>query len=91
MNPPILLTDIDECFENSHNYKQDTKCVNEEGSFHCDCYPGYIKDGDNCKGNININININFNNNMYSLSFKAFLDKNYLFISLCRVFRGWMP
>ena len=66
----VYLTDIDECSENLHNCKQDTKCVNEDGSFHCDCYPGYIKVGDSCKGNINININ--FNSNMYSLSFQAF-------------------
>ena len=44
------IADIDECQLALHNCKPSMKCVNEPGSFHCDCHPGFIKVGENCKG-----------------------------------------
>ncbi|CAH3168531.1 unnamed protein product, partial [Pocillopora meandrina] len=42
-------TDIDECFENTHNCsKGNATCTNTEGSFTCSCNPGFTGDGYNC-------------------------------------------
>ena len=38
INPP-LFTDINECASNNGECSQ--VCLNTEGSYCCDCYPGY--------------------------------------------------
>jgi len=38
--------------------------VNEPGSFHCDCHPGFVKDGDNCKGKSDIPCFLQFTNTL---------------------------
>uniref|UniRef100_UPI00358F4E7C uncharacterized protein n=1 Tax=Myxine glutinosa TaxID=7769 RepID=UPI00358F4E7C len=40
--------DIDECLTGSHNCREEQRCVNTEGSFHClsqdrECLPGFIR------------------------------------------------
>ena len=44
------MIDIDECSNGSHNCSD--KCVNEIGSFHCECSPGELLSDDraSCKG-----------------------------------------
>lgn len=45
-----LFTDIDECFEESHDCQH--KCNNTDGGFTCDCFTGYTLNADNktCNG-----------------------------------------
>ena len=49
-----MLTDIDECHEDLHDCKLGMpggmKCINEPGSFRCECLPGFVKEGTICKG-----------------------------------------
>ncbi|CAH1799682.1 unnamed protein product [Owenia fusiformis] len=42
------LVDIDECAQGSHNCHQDAICANTDGSFDCNCNPGYSGDGVTC-------------------------------------------
>lgn len=47
-----FISDIDECFENTHNCsKGNATCTNTEGYFTCSCNPGFTGDGYNCTGN----------------------------------------
>ncbi|PIK56741.1 putative fibrillin-2 isoform X3, partial [Apostichopus japonicus] len=41
-------TDDDECTMNIHECAINTVCKNTEGSFECECAPGFIKDGEGC-------------------------------------------
>ena len=36
----IVVTDVDECLDNNGTCSHD--CVNTEGSYYCECPPGYI-------------------------------------------------
>ena len=36
----IIITDVDECLDNNGTCSHD--CVNTEGSYYCECPPGYI-------------------------------------------------
>ena len=40
--------DIDECKTNSHDCNANAYCYNTEGSYHCFCKPGYIRNGRSC-------------------------------------------
>ena len=46
----LWISDIDECGEDTDGCEQ--RCVNEPGTFHCDCDPGYTLRSDNktCAG-----------------------------------------
>ena len=45
----FITTDVDECKELKHNCTTDTQfCVNEPGSFRCECKEGYHLDGVEC-------------------------------------------
>ena len=46
----MLLTsvDIDECTLNIDDCDQ--LCVNDNGSYHCECYDGYFRDENSCVG-----------------------------------------
>ena len=48
-----MLTDIDECEEELHDCKLGMPggmtCINEPGSFRCECLPGFVKEGTICK------------------------------------------
>ena len=39
-----MLTDVDECFEGTHNCTGVAQCENEVGSFRCSCPIGYSLD-----------------------------------------------
>ena len=49
-----MLTDIDQCAKDLHTCKLGMPggmtCVNEPGSFRCECLPGFVKEGTICKG-----------------------------------------
>ena len=38
----ILCLDVDECLLNMHDCDQ--LCVNDLGSYHCECHTGYYRD-----------------------------------------------
>ena len=45
------LTDVDECATpGANNCSSNADCVNEPGSFGCNCKPGYTGDGVDCNG-----------------------------------------
>ena len=45
------FADVDECAENHTLCGDATLCVNTDGSYRCDCYPGYMKDDTGvCRG-----------------------------------------
>jgi len=53
-SPGYVLTsdgcvDIDECALNTHNCPEDALCKNTDGSFECECQPGFVWDGQDCK------------------------------------------
>merc|ERR1712131_125980 len=37
--------DIDECMENTHLCVLDSDCINNDGSYECECYEGFVGDG----------------------------------------------
>ena len=43
-----ICTDIDECVTDTHSCDRNAMCTNTEGSFNCDCYPGFTGDGSSC-------------------------------------------
>ena len=46
-----VIVDIDECaIGNKGGCHKDARCVNEVGSFRCQCKPGYEGDGKTCQG-----------------------------------------
>ena len=45
------FADVDECAENHTLCGDAMQCVNTDGSYQCDCYPGYMKDDTGvCRG-----------------------------------------
>ena len=45
-----LIIDADECASGSHECDRNAKCQNTEGSYACECTPGYKGDGFTCVG-----------------------------------------
>ena len=45
--------DIDEC-KGNHSCHEDANCTNTNGSYVCDCQPGYTGNGQNCTGEFGI-------------------------------------
>ena len=43
-----MSLDIDECVINADDCDQ--LCVNDLGSYHCECYTGYLRDNNSCVG-----------------------------------------
>lgn len=62
----ILLSDIDECSLKTDDCSDLAKCINNDGSFLCDCIKGYTGEGGLCTGNdhyhwkVNVTIEIIF-------------------------------
>lgn len=48
---PCSNTDLDECDIGAHNCHQNASCVNEDGSYRCECNIGYYGNGTACAGN----------------------------------------
>ena len=46
-----MSLDIDECSTGDHNCTQNQWCVNEPGTFNCECFSGYELVNGVCKGN----------------------------------------
>ena len=46
----FLISDVDECTFGTHDCDDSSRanCTNTEGSFICECKPGYIGDGKSC-------------------------------------------
>ncbi len=47
-----MLTDIDECADNTHDCDSSATCTNTDGSFTCACNEGYTGDGKSCSGEL---------------------------------------
>ena len=47
-----LLPDIDECTTQTHDCSLNGICTNVEGSFQCECQPGFTGDGKTCEGRL---------------------------------------
>ena len=45
-----MLTDRDECRDESDDCSDNASCSNTEGSFMCQCLPGFEGDGRTCVG-----------------------------------------
>ena len=46
----FVSSDVDECSNGTHDCDLTrSKCTNTDGGFQCDCLPGYVKEGDECK------------------------------------------
>ena len=46
----FLFKDIDECTTQTHDCSANGVCTNAEGSFQCECQPGFTGDGKTCGG-----------------------------------------
>ena len=42
--------DIDECTKQTHDCSLNGVCTNVQGSFHCECQPGFTGDGKTSEG-----------------------------------------
>ena len=51
---PLLCvsSDIDECELGLDNCSPNARCINTEGSFRCECLPGFTGDGVTCDGTV---------------------------------------
>ena len=48
----IFFSDIDECSLGSDNCDVNAQCINEMGTFSCECNAGFTGDGVTCIGKI---------------------------------------
>ena len=48
----FLFKDIDECTTQTHDCSANGVCTNAEGSFQCECQPGFTGDGKTCGGRL---------------------------------------
>ena len=46
----LCFSDIDECVEGSNDCIAEADCMNDEGTYHCDCKDGYTGNGSYCEG-----------------------------------------
>lgn len=45
-----FTSDINECLIGTHNCHDVAECSNTNGSFYCNCTPGFIGNGTYCQG-----------------------------------------
>ena len=63
--------DIDECTAGSHNCSQNAQCVDDAGSFICQCLTGFTGDGFTCAGECDVEFN---SGRVYAPSHRDFLE-----------------
>ena len=51
-NSAVYISEIDECFLQTHNCSSDAQCYDTRDSFNCSCNSGYQGDGVNCPGTL---------------------------------------
>ena len=52
----IMLLDIDECSNGSHDCDVNANCTNTNGSHSCTCREGYTGKGESCQGKIRLDL-----------------------------------
>ena len=52
----IMLLDIDECSNGSHDCDVNANCTNTNGSHSCTCKEGYTGKGESCQGKIRLDL-----------------------------------
>ena len=67
----FLYKDIDECALQTHDCSPSGECTNLDGSFNCECQPGFTGDGKTCTGSSRVYI-------VYLLTICLFLHNNLL-------------
>ena len=50
----LMLLDIDECSNGSHDCDVNANCTNTNGSYSCTCKEGYTGKGESCQGKIRL-------------------------------------
>ena len=50
----LILLDIDECSNGSHDCDINANCTNTNGSYSCTCKEGYTGKGESCQGKIRL-------------------------------------
>lgn len=46
----LLYVDLDECTVGTHSCGENSNCINDIGSYYCDCKTGFFGDGEICEG-----------------------------------------
>lgn len=46
----LLYVDLDECTVGTHDCGENSNCINDIGSYYCDCKAGFFGDGEICEG-----------------------------------------
>ena len=49
----VVFSDIDEC-KGNHSCHVNATCTNTNGSYVCECYPGFNGNGQSCTGEFNL-------------------------------------
>ena len=52
----LMLLDIDECSNGSHDCDVNANCTNTDGSHSCTCKEGYTGKGESCQGKIRLDL-----------------------------------
>lgn len=47
----FILSDVDECVEETDNCSPHADCEDTDGGFICRCHSGFTGDGKSCRGN----------------------------------------
>ena len=46
----FILSEMDECYDGTHNCSSNAFCINTYGDYNCTCKTGYEGNGFNCTG-----------------------------------------
>ena len=71
----IMLLDIDECSNGSHDCDVNANCTNTNGSHSCTCKEGYTGKGESCQGKIRLDLKKKKQNNCSSLIIALLSEK----------------